>query len=94
MIVRDLEQFCFSIIKQIKYICRIFICIPDDLTTDTDKFPLDEFLQDDPRMALNSATAAMKAIPAGSPDYLRAQDIAMVSKTELKKDKKGNRDRD
>ena len=45
-------------------------------------------LQDDPRMALNSATAAMKAIPAGSPDYLRAQDIAMVSRTELKKQKK------
>ena len=39
-------------------------------------------------MALNSATAAMKAIPAGSPDYLRAQDIAMVSRTELKKQKK------
>ena len=27
--------------------------------------------------------------PAGTPDYLRAQDIAMVSRTELKKDKKG-----
>jgi hypothetical protein len=36
---------------------------------------------------------AMRGIPAGTPDYLRAQDIAMVSKTELKKDKKGNRDR-
>jgi predicted Zn-dependent protease len=42
-------------------------------------------LQDEPRMALNSATAAMKAIPAGTPDYLRAQDIAMVSRAELKK---------
>jgi hypothetical protein len=31
---------------------------------------------------------AMKGIPAGSPDYLRAQDIAMVSRAELKKDKK------
>jgi hypothetical protein len=31
---------------------------------------------------------AMKGIPAGTPDYLRAQDIAMVSKAELKKDKK------
>jgi hypothetical protein len=31
----------------------------------------------------------MKSIPAGSPDYLRAQDIAMVSRAELvKKDKK------
>jgi len=42
-------------------------------------------LQDQPRLALNSATAAMKSIPAGSPDYLRAQDIAMVSRAELKK---------
>ena len=32
--------------------------------------------------------------PLERPDYLRAQDIAMVSKIELKKDKKGNRDRD
>ena len=30
----------------------------------------------------------MKGIPQGTPDYLRAQDIAMVSRTELKKDKK------
>jgi predicted Zn-dependent protease len=45
-------------------------------------------LQDEPRLALNSATAAMKSIPVGSPDYLRAQDIAMVSRTELKKQKK------
>jgi predicted Zn-dependent protease len=46
-------------------------------------------LQDKPKLALASAEAAMKAIPAGSPDWLRAQDIAMVSKAELrKKDKK------
>ena len=32
---------------------------------------------------------AMKGIPTGSPDYLRAQDISMVSRAELaKKDKK------
>jgi hypothetical protein len=32
---------------------------------------------------------AMKAIPPGTPDFLRAQDIAMVSRAELaKKDKK------
>ena len=32
---------------------------------------------------------AMKGIPAGTPDFLRAQDIAMVSRAELaKKDKK------
>ena len=34
-----------------------------------------------------SAQMAMKGIPAGSPDYLRAQDIAMVSKAELQKKK-------
>ena len=46
-------------------------------------------LEDNPKMALASAEMAMKGIPAGSPDYLRAQDIAMVSKAELaKKDKK------
>jgi predicted Zn-dependent protease len=45
-------------------------------------------LEDDPRMALNSATAAMKNIPPGSPDYLRAQDISMVSRAELKKQHK------
>jgi hypothetical protein len=28
---------------------------------------------------------AMRGIPSGSPDWLRAQDIAMVSRTELAK---------
>jgi len=47
-------------------------------------------LEGDPKLALASAEMAMKGIPPGSPDWLRAQDIAMVSKTELakKKDKK------
>jgi predicted Zn-dependent protease len=46
-------------------------------------------LEGNPRLALASAQTAMKGIPPGSPDYLRAQDIAMVSKAELaKKDKK------
>jgi predicted Zn-dependent protease len=44
-------------------------------------------LEGDPKMALASAQMAMKGIPAGSPDYLRAQDIAMVSKAELQKKK-------
>jgi predicted Zn-dependent protease len=42
-------------------------------------------LEDRPKMALASAEMAMKAIPPGSADWLRAQDIAMVSKVELKK---------
>jgi predicted Zn-dependent protease len=46
-------------------------------------------LQGDPKLALATAQMAMKGIPAGTPDYLRAQDIAMVSRAELaKKDKK------
>ena len=45
-------------------------------------------LQGEPKLALASAELAMRGIPAGSPDYLRAQDIAMVSRAELKKDKK------
>ena len=51
-------------------------------------------LEGKPKLALASAEMAMRGIPAGSPDYLRAQDIAMVSRTELKKDKKSNRDRE
>lgn len=49
-------------------------------------------LEGKPKLALASAEMAMKGIPPGSPDYLRAQDIAMVSRAELKKDKKNKRD--
>src|SRR5207253_9691246 len=46
-------------------------------------------LEGENKLALASAQMAMKGIPTGTPDYLRAQDIAMVSKAELaKKDKK------
>jgi predicted Zn-dependent protease len=41
-------------------------------------------LENEPKLALASAQMAMKGIPQGTPDYLRAQDIAMVSKAELK----------
>jgi predicted Zn-dependent protease len=44
-------------------------------------------LEANPKLALASAEMAMRAIPAGTPDYLRAQDIAMVSKAEIKKKK-------
>jgi predicted Zn-dependent protease len=50
-------------------------------------------LEGNPKLALASAEMALKGIPAGTPDYLRAQDIAMVSKAELKKDK-GRKNRD
>jgi predicted Zn-dependent protease len=46
-------------------------------------------LENNPKLAYASAQMAMKGIPAGTPDYIRAQDIAMVSRAELaKKDKK------
>ena len=52
-------------------------------------------LEGNPKLALGSAQTAMMAIPAGTPDWLRAQDIAMVSRTELaKKDKKYRDDKD
>jgi predicted Zn-dependent protease len=45
-------------------------------------------LEGNAKLALVSAETAMRGIPAGTPDYLRAQDIAMVSKAEVQKDKK------
>jgi predicted Zn-dependent protease len=52
-------------------------------------------LEGNPKLALANAQVAMKGIPAGTPDYLRAQDIAMVSRAELaKKDKKYRKDGD
>lgn len=50
-------------------------------------------LEGNPKRALASAQMAMKGIPAGTSDYLRAQDIAMVSCAELKEDKKTKRER-
>jgi predicted Zn-dependent protease len=49
-------------------------------------------LQGEPKLALANAESAMRGIPNGTPDYLRAQDIAMVSRSELKKKKKGKSD--
>jgi predicted Zn-dependent protease len=49
-------------------------------------------LEGRPKLALAAARSAMQGLKAGSSDYLRAQDIAMVSETELKKDKKKRRD--
>lgn len=52
-------------------------------------------LQNNPKMALASAQMALKGIPPNTPDYLRAQDIAMVSRNELaKKDKRYRDDKD
>jgi predicted Zn-dependent protease len=45
-------------------------------------------LEGSPKLALANAEMALRGIPSGTPDYLRAQDIAMVSRAEIKKDKK------
>ena len=45
-------------------------------------------LQGDPRLALASAEQAMHGVPEGSADWIRAQDIKMVSEAAIKKDKK------
>lgn len=51
-------------------------------------------LTDEPRLALISAQAAMAGIPAGTPDWIRAQDILLVSRAEIeKRDRRGNRRR-
>lgn len=45
-------------------------------------------LEGNNRIALSSARAAMAGLPTGTPDFIRAQDIALVSEEALKKDKK------
>ena len=50
-------------------------------------------LEGKPKLALASAKMAMAGIPRGTPDYLRAQDIALVSQAELDKDKKNKKDK-
>jgi predicted Zn-dependent protease len=51
-------------------------------------------LENNPKLALASAQTALRGIPEGTPDWLRAQDIAMVSKAELAKKDKRYRDKD
>ena len=48
-------------------------------------------LEGEAKRALASAEHAMKGIPHGTPDWIRAQDIAMVSRTAVEKDKKDRR---
>ena len=45
----------------------------------------------DPQIALVSARAAMQRLPEGSNDWVRAQDIALVSETAVKEDKRRRR---
>ena len=45
-------------------------------------------LEGNARLAMVNAEQALQGIPTGSPDWIRAQDIAMVSRTAVEKDKK------
>ena len=49
-------------------------------------------LEGETKLALAAARSAMMGLKSNTPDYLRAQDIAMVSETQLKKNKKNRRD--
>ncbi len=48
-------------------------------------------LQAQPQLALPNARAAMASLPAGSPDWLRAQDIALVAAQAIKDRKRDKR---
>jgi predicted Zn-dependent protease len=43
-------------------------------------------LQDQPQLALANAEHALLSLPTGTPDWLRAQDIALVSRTAVEKE--------
>jgi len=45
-------------------------------------------LEGNAQLAMISAEQAMRGISMGTPDWIRAQDIAMVSRTEVEKDRK------
>jgi predicted Zn-dependent protease len=45
-------------------------------------------LEGRPHLALPNAEQALRGIPTGSPDWIRAQDIAMVSRSAVEKDKR------
>jgi predicted Zn-dependent protease len=47
-------------------------------------------LEGQPRLALANAEHALQSIPTGTPDWLRAQDIAMVSRTAVQTQKRGH----
>lgn len=45
-------------------------------------------LQNQPQQAMMAAELAMRGLPQGTPDYLRAQDIALASRTEMQEKKR------
>jgi predicted Zn-dependent protease len=47
-------------------------------------------LENQPKLALANAEQALRAIPTGSRDWVRAQDIAMVSRTAVETQKRGH----
>jgi predicted Zn-dependent protease len=47
-----------------------------------------QIMSDSPAQALRSANAAQAGLPQGSPDWIRAQDIAMNARAQLERDKR------
>jgi predicted Zn-dependent protease len=45
-------------------------------------------LEGNPRLAMANAENAMHGIPVGTPDYLRAQDLALTARDEAQKKKR------
>jgi predicted Zn-dependent protease len=45
-------------------------------------------LEGRPRLALVSAEEAMRGIPTGTPDWIRAQDISLVARDDAEREKK------
>ena len=48
-------------------------------------------LQGDPRLALASAEIAMRGLPAGTPDWIRAQDVALTARDEAERQRRQKR---
>jgi len=48
-------------------------------------------LEGRPRLALANAEVAVRGLPQGSPDWIRAQDIAIVSKAAAEDEKRKRR---
>jgi len=48
-------------------------------------------LQDEPGLALANAEIALRGIPAGTPDYIRAQDVALTARDEAERKRRQKR---
>ena len=46
-----------------------------------------QIMSGSPRQALQNAEAAERSLPTGSPDWIRAQDVAMQARAELERER-------